>query len=66
MVMAGLVPAISLRNARPCLRNRDARASALRAGPGMTKNNDEDSYFAFAATSATYSQFTRFSTNALR
>ncbi len=33
--MAGLVPAISLRLAL-CLRNRDHRDSALRAGPVMT------------------------------
>jgi hypothetical protein len=35
-VIAGLVPAISLRWARPCLPDRDHRDSALRAGPAMT------------------------------
>jgi hypothetical protein len=34
--MAGLGPAISLAEARPCQSKRDHRVSALRAGPVMT------------------------------
>ena len=37
LVIAGLVPAISIERASPCLFNRDHRDSPLRAGPVMTK-----------------------------
>ena len=43
--MAGLVPAISLRDALLCPTNRDHRDSALRAGPVMTRK----SYFRLIA-----------------
>jgi hypothetical protein len=36
LVMAGLVPAIPLRRARPSSHERDHRDTALRAGPMMT------------------------------
>jgi len=38
--MAGLVPAIPLKEAKLCQGNRDHRVTALRAGPMMTTKEE--------------------------